>query len=120
MTMNRQIRRKIADHRYFIAGSGARVITGDDEPGLLRLWWEKRGEVEPEDRSGNVVVQLGVATEDLNRRWYERITGWIPAGWYIVALCYATAVILVGRWPWNIMLLLLLFPSWGSRPGSSL
>jgi predicted phage-related endonuclease len=39
------------------------------------LWREKRGEVEPEDLSGNLVVQLGTATEGLNRRWYELNTG---------------------------------------------
>jgi predicted phage-related endonuclease len=48
---------------------------GGDEADLLRLWREKRGEVEPEDLSGNLIVQLGVATEDLNRRWYESNTG---------------------------------------------
>ena len=48
---------------------------GDDEAALLRLWREKRGEAEPEDLSGNLIVQLGLATEDLNRRWYERNTG---------------------------------------------
>src|SRR5262249_36179749 len=48
---------------------------GDDELALLCLWREKRGEVEPEDLSGNLVVQLGLATEDLNRRWYESNTG---------------------------------------------
>ena len=48
---------------------------GDDEAALLRLWREKRGEVEPEDLSGNLIVQLGFATEDLNRRWYEANTG---------------------------------------------
>ena len=48
---------------------------GDDEEALVRLWREKRGEVEPEDLSGNLVVQLGVVTEDLNRRWYEANTG---------------------------------------------
>jgi predicted phage-related endonuclease len=42
---------------------------------LVRLWREKRGEVEPQDLSGNLVVQLGLATEDLNRRWYEVNTG---------------------------------------------
>ena len=42
---------------------------------LLRLWREKRGEAEPEDLSGNLIVQLGTVTEDLNRRWYERNTG---------------------------------------------
>ena len=30
-------------------GSDARIIMGDDEAALLRLWREKRGEVEPED-----------------------------------------------------------------------
>jgi predicted phage-related endonuclease len=63
------------DRRYFIGGSDARVITGDDEAALIRLWREKRGEIEPEDLSGNLVVQLGLATEELNRRWYEANTG---------------------------------------------
>jgi hypothetical protein len=44
---------------------------GDDEDALIRLWQEKRGEVESEDHSNNLIVQLGVATEDLNRRWFE-------------------------------------------------
>ena len=60
-----------AGRRYFIGGSDARIIMGDDEEALLRLWREKRGEVEPEDLSGNLIVQLGLVTEDLNRRWYE-------------------------------------------------
>ena len=37
--------------RYFIGGSDARIIMGNDEAALLRLWREKRGEVEPEDLS---------------------------------------------------------------------
>jgi YqaJ-like viral recombinase domain len=48
---------------------------GSDEAALLRLWREKRGEVEPEDLSGNLIVQLGTVTEELNRSWYERNTG---------------------------------------------
>ncbi len=48
---------------------------GDDEPALIRLWREKRGEIEPQDLSDNLIVQLGVATEPLNRLWYERTTG---------------------------------------------
>jgi predicted phage-related endonuclease len=63
------------ERRYFIGGSDARIIMGDDETALLRLWHEKRGEIEPEDLSGNLVVQLGLATEDLNRRWYQTNTG---------------------------------------------
>ena len=61
--------------RYFIGGSDARIIMGDDEAALLRLWREKRGEVKPEDLSGNLIVQPGLATEDLNRRWYQANTG---------------------------------------------
>jgi hypothetical protein len=63
------------DRGTFIGGSDARIIMGTDEAGLIRLWQEKRGEVEPEDLSGNLIVQLGAATEDLNRSWYERNTG---------------------------------------------
>jgi predicted phage-related endonuclease len=63
------------ERRYFIGGSDARIIMGDNEGALLRLWREKRGEVEPEDLSGNLIVQLGSVTEDLNRRWYEANTG---------------------------------------------
>ena len=61
--------------RSFIGGSDARIIMGEDEPALLRLWREKLGDAEPRDLSGNLVVQLGVATEELNRRWYEANTG---------------------------------------------
>jgi predicted phage-related endonuclease len=68
-------RRSAANRRYFIGGSDARIIMGNDEVALLRLWREKRSEVEPEDLSGNLVVQLGLATEDLNRRWYQANTG---------------------------------------------
>ena len=65
----------LTQRRTFIGGSDARIIMGVDEGSLLRLWHEKRGEVEPEDLSGNLTVQLGVATEALNRQWYERNTG---------------------------------------------
>ena len=63
------------NRRSFIGGSDAKIIMGTDEKALLRLWQVKRGEAEPEDLSGNLVVQLGSATEDLNRTWYERNTG---------------------------------------------
>jgi len=61
--------------RYFIGGSDARIIMGNDEAGLLRLWREKRSEIEPEDLSGNLIVQLGLVTEELNRRWYQANSG---------------------------------------------
>ncbi len=67
--------KKTDDRRYFIGGSDARTIMGDDESALVRLWREKRDEIEPEDLSGNLIVQLGLVTEDLNRRWYEANSG---------------------------------------------
>ena len=64
-----------SERRYFVGGSDARIIMGDDEAALFRLWREKRGEVEPEDRSRDLLVQLGTVTEPLNRSWYENNTG---------------------------------------------
>ena len=64
-----------SNQRSFIGGSDAPIILGEDEAALVRLWREKRGEAEPEDLSGNLIVQLGSVTEDLNRRWYEANTG---------------------------------------------
>src|SRR5829696_9118027 len=58
----------------YIGGSDARIVLGTDENALIRLWKEKRGEIEPEDLSGNLLVQFGCATEDLNRRWFQRET----------------------------------------------
>ena len=75
MSRNTSVFHKNIDRRSFIGGSDARIIMGNDEAALLRLWREKRGEVEPEDLSGNLIVQLGTVTEQLNRHWYERNTG---------------------------------------------
>jgi predicted phage-related endonuclease len=63
------------NRRTFIGGSDARIIMGSDDAALVRLWREKRGEIEPEDLSANLVVQLGLVTEPLNRHWFERNTG---------------------------------------------
>ena len=63
------------NRRFFIGGSDARIIMGLDEAMLVRLWREKRGEIEPEDLSQNLIVQLGIVTEHLNRQWYEKNTG---------------------------------------------
>src|ERR1700741_1849402 len=60
------------DRRHFIGGSDARIIMGDDQAALVRLWREKRGEIEPEDLSRDLLVQLGIVTEHLNRYWYEK------------------------------------------------
>jgi predicted phage-related endonuclease len=67
--------RALGERRSLIGGSDARIILGNDAQALLRLWQEKRGEIERRDLSDNLVVQLGLVTEDLNRRWYEANTG---------------------------------------------
>jgi predicted phage-related endonuclease len=69
------MRRPLTERQAFIGGSDARIIMGGVENALIRLWREKRGEIEPEDLSDNLIVQLGVVTEQLNRRWFQRNTG---------------------------------------------
>jgi predicted phage-related endonuclease len=66
--------KSVRHRRRFIGGSDARIIMGEDEAALARLWKEKRGEVEAEDLSGDLLVQLGTVTEQLNRHWYEKNT----------------------------------------------
>ena len=111
MTMNSQIRTNIADRRYSIGGSDAWIIIGDNEAVLLRHCGERGKEIEREDLSGDFSVPLGVATRNLDLRSFEAITGGMPLGWYIVTVCYATAVILLGPWPWNLLLILTLLLS---------
>jgi len=76
-TISNPIRYTPGDRRTFIGGSDARIIMGNDEAVLLRLWREKRGEIEPEDLTDNLMVQLGSITEEFNRRWYQRNTGYV-------------------------------------------
>jgi predicted phage-related endonuclease len=66
----------LEDRSHFVGGSDARVIMGGDEAALIRLWREKRGEAQPRDLSGELIVQLGLVTEGLNRFWYERMSGY--------------------------------------------
>src|SRR5215203_4553471 len=67
--------RGMAERRSYLGGSDARTILGTDQTALIRLWREKRGEVPPQDFAGNLLVQFGCVTEELNRRWFERETG---------------------------------------------
>ena len=43
---------RIVDRRTFIGGSDARIIMGEDEDKLVRLWREKRGEIEHSEATG--------------------------------------------------------------------
>jgi predicted phage-related endonuclease len=76
MNLDKSVKPPILERRYFIGGSDARIIMGGDEAALIRLWQEKRGEVEPANLADELVVQLGLATEELNRAWYERNSGY--------------------------------------------
>ena len=61
--------------RSFIGGSDANVILSGDRAKVERLWREKRGEAEPEDRSDKLAVMLGCWSEPFNRMWYEKLCG---------------------------------------------
>jgi hypothetical protein len=93
-----------ADRRYLIGSRTPGSFMREDEPAFPQLRRNMRANVERED------LPFSVATKDPNRRWYEAITGRMPIGWRVVAVCYATAAILLGWWPWSFFLLLLLFP----------
>ena len=54
--------------RTFIGGSDARVVIGGDQAALHRLWREKRGEPSRKTCPA-IILQLGLATEPLNRQW---------------------------------------------------
>src|ERR1700682_6626680 len=75
MSISLQKQQHKPDRMNCIGGSDARIIMGKDEKALQRLWREKRGEVAALDLSGVLIVQLGLVTEDLNRRWYELNNG---------------------------------------------
>src|ERR1700758_1240911 len=87
--------RMLEHRRSFIGGSDARIVMGADEAALRRLWQEKRGEIQHEDFSDNLLVQLGRATEEFNRHWFERNTGRVvadvqrrarhPVNWWMAA-----------------------------------
>ena len=83
-----------------IGGSAPHIPPSETETSLLELWREVCRRA---DRDNPM--------EEQHRRWHETITGRMPLGWYIVAILYATAAILLGWWPWNILLILLLFSS---------
>lgn len=65
----------LADRKDYINASEAPTICGGDGAARLRLWQEKTGQVEPEDLSGVLPVQLGSYTEPFNAAWFERVTG---------------------------------------------
>ncbi len=60
------------DRTKGIGGSDAsRIMSGD----WFALWQEKTGRQAPPDLSAVLQVQMGIFTEELNRRWFETQTG---------------------------------------------
>jgi predicted phage-related endonuclease len=53
----------------FIGGSDARRIMEGD---WHSLWLEKTGQQEPADLSDNLAVQIGIVTELLNQKWFDK------------------------------------------------
>src|SRR4051812_24619447 len=50
-----------------------RIIMGDDQDKLTRLWREKRGEVEAQDLSAELLVELGSITERTSGQTVEDV-----------------------------------------------
>ena len=86
-----------ADRLYLIGGPASHTPPIETETILLELWREMSRRADRDN-----------PTEEQSRRWHETITGRMPLGWYIVAILYATVDILLGWWPWNILLILVL------------
>ena len=85
-----------ADRLYLIGGPASHIPPIETETILLELWREVCRRADPDN-----------PMEEQNRQ--KTMTGRMPLGWYLVAVCYATAVILLGWYPWNFLLILLLF-----------
>jgi len=65
----------LAERKGFINASECPTICGGDAEKRHRLWMEKTGQVEPEDLSGVLPVQMGSYTEPFNCVWFEKVTG---------------------------------------------
>jgi hypothetical protein len=65
----------LADRKAYINASEAPTIVAGAEADRMRLWQEKTGQIEPEDLSGVLPVQMGSYTEPFNVAWFEKVTG---------------------------------------------
>lgn len=66
---------QLENRKKFIGGSDANKLMGGDEESILMLWKIKRGEMEDEDLSDILPVQMGNWTEPFNVAWFEKTTG---------------------------------------------
>jgi len=83
---------------WLIGGSAPYIPPIESDASFLEHWREICRRADPDNRR-----------EAQNRHWHTAITGRMPPGWYLVAVCYATVTILLGCYPWNVLLIWLLF-----------
>jgi len=102
MEMTTRSTRHPSKRRLFIGGSDADEGTSDHDARRAQHWEEKARKPE------RAVPQN--PPQNLNRYWYAAITGGMPLRWYIVAICCGAIVILLGWYPWGILLMLLSLP----------
>jgi hypothetical protein len=109
MEMTTRSTRHASNRRFFIGGSDARIIMGADEETSnhdscrVQHGEEKGQKAERADRHNQ--------PQNFNQHPYTTITGGMPLRWHTAALCYWTIVILLGWYPWNILLMLLSLPA---------
>lgn len=65
----------ISARRNSIGASDMNIIMAGDPAAVTKLWQVKTGQAEPDDLSDVLAVQMGIWTEDLNLRWFEKQTG---------------------------------------------
>lgn len=66
---------QIKKRRYSIGGSDMNIIMSGDAEKITRLWKEKHGDVEAQDLSDVLPVQMGSFTEPFNIYWFQKQTG---------------------------------------------
>ena len=66
---------QIAARKGRLTASRVAVLMNGDAEGILRLYREMIGEEQEENLDDVWPVQLGIVTEELNLRWYERNSG---------------------------------------------
>ena len=101
--------RSSKSRRGFIVGSDARITIGGAK--LARSDHNAHCANEDEEDRKAERADPHNPPQNLNRHWYVAITGRIPPLWHIVAVCYWAIVILLGWYPWNILLMLLSLPA---------
>lgn len=69
-----------------VGGSDANIILSGDPERIHKLWLEKRGGLAT-DLSANLAVALGKWTEEFNRQWFERVTGFKVGSTGVALVC---------------------------------